>query len=274
MSDLPRATWRLLLPQAHDGATNMAVDEAIAEAVRAGNVLPTLRFYQWQPACLSLGRLQSAAAIDFPRCHDLGWDVLRRASGGRAVLHIDELTYSITAPEDNPLMQGGIMPSYRRLSEGLLAGLARAGLHADQTQQTHNPASKQTPICFDLPAAYEITYAGRKLIGSAQKRSRGVVLQHGAIPLSGDITRIVDGLKMSATERANERQRLRLLATTVSAESPCPFNLESFTRHLIGGLAEKLNIRFVVGELNANEQATAAKIRSEKYANDAWTQRL
>lgn len=274
MHDLPRATWRLLLTQSYAGATNMAIDEAIAEAVRAGESLPTVRFYQWQPACLSLGRLQSAESVDFTRCRELGWDVLRRASGGRAVLHIDELTYSITAQESNPLMAGGVMPSYRRLSEGLLAGLAQAGLIADQTQQTSQSAITKGPICFDLPSAYEITYNGRKLIGSAQKRSRGIVLQHGAIPLHGDIARIVDGLQMTDTERASERQRLRSLATTVSAELTTPLDLDRFVRHLVGGFIKKLNISFIIGQLSTSEQALATKIHIEKYANSAWTHRL
>ncbi len=274
MTQLPRATWRLLLTETYDGATNMAIDEAIANAVRAGDAPPTLRFYQWAPASLSLGRMQKIAAVDIAACRANGWEIVRRASGGRAVLHIDELTYSIAADEDEPRMAGGIMPSYRRLSEALLAGMERAGIYADQSDTRVGNSKDKGPICFDLPGAYEITHSGRKLIGSAQKRSRGVVLQHGAIPLSGDIARIVDGLVMSDVERESERVRLRALATTVSAELQSDIDVKSFTRHLVGGFAEALNVKFVAGALSSAELADMATIRAEKYGNIAWTNRL
>lgn len=271
---LPRSTWRLLRVQTHDGASNMAIDEAIADAVRAGDVLPTLRFYQWGPSCLSLGRMQSAESVDVARCHEQGWDIVRRSSGGRAVLHIDELTYSIAAPEDEPRMAGGIMPSYRRLSEALLAGMERAGIYADQSDTRVGSNKNKGPICFDLPGAYEITHRGRKLVGSAQKRSRGVVLQHGAIPLQGDIARIVDGLMMDEALREQERVRMRELATTVSAELGTALSLPAFERHLVGGFAAALNVKFVASGLTDQEQDAAAQIRSEKYGNPKWTNRL
>src|SRR5947207_8096194 len=87
------AIWRVIIQRAADGPTNMAIDEAIADSVAAGDVPPTLRFYAWEPACLSLGYTQPATDVDFERLASKGWGVVRRLTGGRAVLHIGELTF-------------------------------------------------------------------------------------------------------------------------------------------------------------------------------------
>src|SRR2546423_5590703 len=99
-------TWRLVVHSACDGATNMAIDEAILESVGAGHAPPTLRFYSWQPACLSLGYAQHIRDADLDRLRANGWGLVRRPTGGRAILHTDELTYSITLPEAHPIMAG------------------------------------------------------------------------------------------------------------------------------------------------------------------------
>ena len=131
---LPRATWRLLITPPADGATNMAVDEAILHALADGVGQPTVRFYQWQPPCLSLGYNQTWRDVNTAACAARGYTWLRRPTGGRAILHIDELTYSIIAPEVEPRVHGGITESYRRLSQGLLAGLRSLGADVFQAQ--------------------------------------------------------------------------------------------------------------------------------------------
>ena len=143
---LPQAKWRLIVTEPADGATNMAIDQAIAEAVAQGEVLPTLRFYSWHPACVSLGQSQSAALLDLNRCTALGWDIVRRATGGRTVLHIDELTYSIIAPENEPRVKGGVLASYQRLSLGLQAGLEAAGLLPKQASNDKTPPLERSQI--------------------------------------------------------------------------------------------------------------------------------
>jgi lipoyl(octanoyl) transferase len=113
-------TWRLLeTPPAH-GAWNMAMDEAILEAVGRNESLPTLRLYAWDPACLSLGYAQPFTDVDIPRLRARGWDVVRRPTGGRAVLHIDELTYAVMAPVNEPRVAGSVLESYQRLAQALV----------------------------------------------------------------------------------------------------------------------------------------------------------
>ena len=123
-------TWRLLQSPAQPGAWNMALDEAIFEAAGRREVLPTLRLYAWQPACLSLGYGQPITDVDLEALAAQGWGLVRRPTGGRAILHIDELTYSVSGPQDEPRLRGSILESYRTLSAALLAGLLRLGIQA------------------------------------------------------------------------------------------------------------------------------------------------
>ncbi|MBE3142499.1 MAG: lipoate--protein ligase family protein, partial [Planctomycetes bacterium] len=114
------STWRLILTEPAHGDWNMAVDEAILESVGRRVVLPTLRLFSWQPPCLSLGYAQSFADVDCAATIERGWEIVRRPTGGRAILHTDELTYSVIAPLNEPLVKGSIIESYQRISQVLL----------------------------------------------------------------------------------------------------------------------------------------------------------
>ena len=184
------ARWRLIMSGLADGPSNMAVDEAITEAVAAGENPPSLRFYGWQPACLSLGYRQPWTVVDTERCVAAGWDVVRRPTGGRAILHVDELTYSVIAPAGDPRVKGGILESYRRLSEALADGLIMLGLASAEAPPDPGTTLPAGLVCFDGPSNYEISHKGRKLVGSAQVRKKNVVLQHGTLPLIGDVGRV------------------------------------------------------------------------------------
>src|SRR5689334_16981845 len=127
-------TWRLLIDEPLDGATNMARDGAIAAAHARGEAPPTLRLYRWRPACLSLGRFQRAGAVDRSACARARVQIVRRPSGGRALLHDDELTYAVVARDDHPALGGeGILASYRQISLALRDGLRRLGVAAELT---------------------------------------------------------------------------------------------------------------------------------------------
>ena len=286
--EYPRATWRLLNTGVADGATNMAVDEAILEAVAAGQSLPTLRFYAWRPPCLSVGYAQAVQdEVDLDACRVRGIDLVRRPTGGRAILHIDELTYSIVAPQSDPRVAGGIVESYRRLCQGLLVGLRTLGLDVVQAGRKPPGAEALSAACFDAPSDYEITVGGRKLVGSAQARRRGMVLQHGALPLMGDVTRIVDVLNLSDDEREAFRVALRARAITLEAALGRAISSDGSTelaevlardksfdevaRALADGFAQALNLELVPGELSPDEQARADVLRTEKYAAEGWT---
>ena len=273
----PRAAWRLIVDPPLDGPANMAIDEAIAEHVRAEAVKPTLRLYAWEPPCLSLGYSQSAADVDFERLNARGWGVVRRLSGGRAILHVDELTYSVVVPADDPRVAGGVVESYRRLSRGLLAALASLGaqVRAEQASSKARESSKG-PVCFEVPSDYEITVNGRKLIGSAQTRrgEGGAVLQHGALPLYGDVGRICDVLVFDE-EAVREQARLsvRLRAITLEEALVQRVHFERVAAAIVEGFAQALNVELHSELLSAEEQQRAAALRAEKYAADIWTLR-
>lgn len=288
----PRAPWRLLLSPPADGPRNMAVDEAILLAVAEGRAAPTLRFYAWSPPCLSLGYAQPLDDVDLGRLSARGWGLVRRPTGGRAILHTDELTYSIIAPMDEPRVTGGVVESYRRLSAGLLRGLellglaARADKRPDDGRQTtdddwppsagRHPSSTVTlPVCFEVPSDYEITAGGRKLLGSAQVRKRGVALQHGTLPLTGDIARICEALRFeSEAERERVQARVRGRATTMAEALGVDVTWDQAAAALGRGFEEALNLELLTGDLSGLETDCARRLRAEKYAADAWNARV
>jgi lipoate-protein ligase A len=267
--------WRLIISGPAPGAANMALDEAILEAVSRGDSQPTLRLYAWQPACLSLGVAQSANEVDRTALARESWGLVRRPTGGRAILHTDELTYAVMAPIDNAHVAGGILDSYRHLSLGLLAGLQGLSLAAEAAPIPANRPAREQPVCFENPSAYEITVGGRKLIGSAQVRRRRGVLQHGTLPLGGDLTRICRILTFeSDAERAVAAARLQRKAATVEELTgvwPAWEDAAMAVRH---GFEVALDLRFQVEPPTAAELERAQALARQRYASEKWTFRL
>lgn len=275
MSDFPPARrWRLLISGPAEGATNMALDQAIAEATVAGQSLPTMRCYTWRPACLSLGRNQPISDVDMARCAALGYDIVRRPSGGRAILHTDELTYCIAAPASEPRVTGGVLEVYHRLTAGLLGALNSLGIAAEEAGTTAPSEPEGSAACFRAPSAHEVVLSGRKLLASAQCRQAGWVLQHGSLPLRGDVGRIAEVLSLPGDEqRAALRLALRDRSTTVAAVLGSDPGFECLAEALARGWAEALGVIWQRDALCPWEHARAAELRETKYANRAWTDR-
>jgi lipoate-protein ligase A len=267
--------WRLILSPPLPGAGNMALDESLLESVAARQQPPTLRFYQWDPACLSLGHAQPIEDADRDRLRALGWHIVRRTTGGRAILHTDELTYSATAPIGHPLLAGGVLPSYRRISRGLMAGLRLLGIDADTApEQSATEADRSNPVCFEAPSAYEITAGGRKLIGSAQLRRVAGVLQHGSLPLCGDLGRICEVLSYrEEAARAAGADRVRARATTLEQLLGRQVTWDQAAESIAAGFQEALGLQWTIAEPSDEEQTRALTLRSERFAADEWTLR-
>jgi lipoate-protein ligase A len=267
--------WRLLTTPPARGAWNMAVDEAILEHVERGDVLPTLRLYAWDPPCLSLGRAQPFTDVDTVRLEAHGWDVVRRMTGGRAILHTDELTYSVTGPVDEPRLAGTVLESYNRLAGALLAAVHDLGLPVEMKEGKAESSGEPNPVCFEVPSTYEITVGGKKLIGSAQARRKDGVLQHGSLPLTGDLTRICQAL-VFPDEAARETAMARLLARATTVESVLGREVgwETAAQAFVRAFEAQLGLIFERGELSESELARTEKLVSEKYAHPSWTERL
>lgn len=181
----PEPSWRFLRSGPLSGALNMAVDEVLATSCAQGEGPPTLRFYTWDPPTVSVGYAQALEGeVDLEACRRLGFGVVRRMTGGRAVLHQHELTYAVAFPE-GLLGPGGIQEDYRRISQGLIAGLRRLGVAADLSRGSVGRGAV-SGVCFLSSSRFEVCVAGRKLVGSAQRRLRGAVLQHGSLLLDLD----------------------------------------------------------------------------------------
>lgn len=184
------------------GDRNMAIDLEWLEKVAQRSDYGVVRFYRWQPYCLSLGRYQSMDTVDRDRCRKDGVDVVVRPTGGRAVLHAEELTYSVILPGTK---LGTLHTVYRRLSEALAEGLRAVGLPAEVVRQgdslrSHYPTASGTS-CFSSSTQYEIQIDGKKIVGSAQRRSDGAMLQHGSILIGPFHRRIVDYLKLTPEQK-------------------------------------------------------------------------
>ena len=266
--------WRLLITPPARGAWNMAVDEAILETVGRGGSLPTLRLYAWEPACLSLGYAQPLTDVDIPRLQARGWDLVRRPTGGRAVLHTDEITYSVIAPLDEPHVTGTVLESYSRLAAALVEALRLLSLPVEVQERARTSVKSPDPVCFEVPSSSEITVGGKKLVGSAQARRKEGVLQHGSLPLSGDLTRIFQVLAFR-DEEARTRGASHLLqrATTVETALGGIISWNEAAQAFIAAFRSVLALDLQPGELSPQEKARTRQLVAGKYATPDWNQK-
>jgi lipoate-protein ligase A len=256
--------WRLVISPAATGAVNMAIDEALLEAVIRRESPPVLRLYAWSPPCLSLGHAQPLGVVDQQAVAALGWDLVRRPTGGKAILHTDELTYSVVGRADDPRLEGGVLASYRRLSAGLLRGLGSLGLAPPDLQLSGEAATgdPDNPVCFEVPSPYELTWRGRKLCGSAQLRRRGGVLQHGSLPLTGDLGRICAGLELPDREQA--RRSVRDRAVTLEQALGRPIGWEEAAAALAQGFRATFGLEWIeqlVPQVAPDRTSAAGSVR-------------
>lgn len=231
--------WRYLDTGPASGADNMAMDEKLlAEAVK-GSTVPVLRFYTWAPPAVSLGRFQEAASsVDRAACRKHGIDIVRRITGGRAVLHRHELTYSIISPIDNALFPNDVLGTYKAIASGLLAGLARLGVPAEMVSRSGKfegmvKRDTKEPACFSSPSWYEILVRGRKIVGSAQRRLAGAFLQHGSILIDYD-----PGLEAEVIPGGG----LQAAVTCIRHELGREAGIDEVKRAFLSGFSEALGV--------------------------------
>ncbi len=269
MSDPP--VWRLLVDPPAEGIWNMAVDEAILDAVAAGVAPPTLRFFQWRPACLSLGYFQPYAVVNDEACAASGVGVVRRPTGGRAILHDRELTYSIALPLATLGGDHAVESSYFRLSQALLEGLRASGARVTLARAEPDPESGHGPACFDRASAHEILLDGRKVVGSAQVRRAGALLQHGSILFEPQVDALLGCLRLGAGER--DRWRRSMGAGIAGLEGHCECDPAALSGAIGSAFARVFGVRLSAAEITAPERAAAGRLAEEKYGSREWTAR-
>jgi lipoate-protein ligase A len=262
------AAWRLLLDPPAAGAWNMAVDEVLLEGAAAGTAPPTLRFYAWAPACLSLGYFQPFEVVDVAGCRSLGVDVVRRPTGGRAILHDRELTYSVALPLKLLGDGGAVLSSYHRVSLALERGLNRLGAPVVLAPESAaQPDPDRGPVCFDRPSAHEILLDGRKLVGSAQVRRATAILQHGSILIEPRIDRLLACLRLPDGPAGRIEDGIAGLAEVGD------FEPARIAGALADAFAEEFGANPVVSRLRPDERRAAEDLAGSKYQSVAWTER-
>ena len=238
-------TWRLIIDGDLPGAHNMARDVAMLEAVSEAQAPPTLRLYGWDPPCLTLGRHQGVEAADVGFCSAEGIDVVRRPTGGRALLHHLELTYAVVAPVGRGPLPRGLQDAYRSICGALLRAMRALGVDAELTGghvNLHLPGPRTTVPCFEAPAGGEVVVRDRKLIGSAMRAHGSTILQHGAILLGWD-SRLQAG-SMGLSDDASLRPHI----TTLEDETDGGFPRAVLEEALVVALSEELGVTFEASE--------------------------
>jgi lipoate-protein ligase A len=251
---------RLLDTGASRGSLNMGIDEAVLLAVSRGESPPTLRFYSWSPTSISVGYFQSMEdEIDLAACRALGIDAVRRITGGGAVFHDAEVTYSIVLPAGQGLAHDDILASYRAICAALVRGLSKLGI-----------AAEFSPI-------NDITASGRKVSGNAQTRKHGCLLQHGTVLLDVDVERMFSLLKVPSEKlkgKLIEDVKARVGSLRALLGRPVPY--DEAASALAAGFAEVIaeaGDTLEKGELSASELEAARRIALERFSSDAWNLR-
>lgn len=263
--------WRLLMDPPGEGFWNMAVDEAILDGVASGASSPTLRFFQWRPACLSLGYFQPRAVVNEEACAASGIGVVRRPTGGRAILHDRELTYSVAMPVAVLSGDQAVQSSYFRLSQALLEGLRSAGAWVTLARAEPDAGAGHGPACFDRASAHEILLDGRKLVGSAQVRRGGALLQHGSILFEPQVEALLGCLRLGEGER--DRWRRSMVGGIAGLQGHCECNPGALADAIGKAFARVFGVRLIPGEVTPLERDEAGHLSKEKYGNREWTGR-
>lgn len=248
----------------------MALDEALLHSVANGHSSPILRFYRWQPATVTLGYAQSIHTdLDLDVCKQAGLDVVRRSTGGRAVLHAHEVTYSVIAPLNTDPFGGSVLDCYRVISEVLLKTLIRLGLPAQlvpgKPRGGHQNAMKA--VCFSAPSQYELVIEGRKVAGSAQKRHGQAFLQHGSIPLEMDLELLGKALKTDVNKATSGS-----LASVgwLNQWSEKKLSIDVVEKVIADVFSEHHQLEWDLSEPTNGELKEAEMLYAEKFSCSEW----
>lgn len=269
--------WYFIHSGKQSGSYNMAMDEALLTLHSEGKIPPVIRFYEWAPATLSIGYFQQAARdVNLAAVEEQGIGFVRRPTGGRAVLHEHELTYSVIVSEGHPNMPKNVTDAYRVLSEGILKGFHHLGMEAyfsvpDNEEKLNDLKKPKSAVCFDAPSWYELVVEGKKVAGSAQTRQKGVILQHGAILLDVDIDKLLSVFHFEDEEqRARMREKLVQKAVAINDLTSTHVTAEQAADAFKRGFEESLHIELIPYELTEEQLHIVAEIERTKYASDEW----
>jgi len=260
--------YRFLDTGTQDAALNMAIDEAVLLRHLEGHAPPTLRVFRWTQPSISLGRFQQVEReIYLERCEHEGIALVRRPTGGRAVYHRDEFTYSFVSSRAYGI-PAGIVAAYAYLAQGLIAALAQLGVHAELSE---GRVSKQpSAACFASSTQADLTSGGFKLIGSAQVWKEHALLQQGSLPLDDRAAEFYALLRFPDEDaRAQALAQYRTMTTPLHTFAP-QATWDSIAQAFRAGFGMALQANFQAGELTAEEWELARQLAAEKYSTLHW----
>ena len=247
----------------------MAMDEAIARSVRKGLAPPTLRVYGWKRSSVSIGRFQKIGDIDTDYCTKMHIPVMRRPTGGRAILHGHEVTYSFSVKTGAGIFSRGLYDSYREISVALGHALGQVGIDHEMNheRESHRTSERErglkNPLCFQSTSYGEITVHKRKVIGSAQKRWPDALMQQGCIPFTVDTTTTAKVFR-HATGTVRDIRDGGLLAI---APGITPLSLKCALRT---AFEETFGVGLIPSPVSQEEHHLAAELEADKYLSDGW----
>lgn len=269
--------FRLFLDKHCTPAENMARDEALLRRVMVKESGPCVRFYQWSPPGLSLGRFQKIGkGVDLKACRRYGVEVVRRLTGGEAVLHDDEITYSMVIPFTHPKFDGrGVIDTYKTISRALVRGLELTGVEstmAGEGPTRADPAGQG--VCFYTPTVNEIIADSRKIIGSAQTREKLVILQHGSIPIDWDIEKQFDVMGVPRENREVFTNLFEQRATNIVEQLGSRPSFDELAKNFSKGFEEVFDTVLEPSEYSLAETKMAEWLVDTRYSTDEWNLRL
>lgn len=271
--------WRLLINPPLDGYLNMALDELLLEEAKRVLRPPTLRFYQWEGDWISYGYFQPPCrAFNVEAAREAAVSSVRRITGGRAVLHSEDLTYSLAAGDAQKEGLGSsLKETYRQIARALTSGFTRLGLPVafSLRQERAAPSPSAGPAaCFLTLSDYEISYGGKKLVGSAQRREGSAFLQHGSIPLTARNRELAERVLARSAEAAapgNGVSNFRSRYATVEEAAGREVSIERLTAALKEGFSDVFGVEFEEDQLSSSQWAEAENI-AEKYSSSEWNE--
>jgi len=257
--------WHLIIDRnPRKGSWNMAVDDFLFRSL--GEEPATyLRFYRWRKPTVSIGYSQKIdKVVDLDFCIRNGIDIVRRITGGKLVLHQREVTYSVCS-SDTDIFSRKLMNSYRLISEALNRGLQSMGLESRLAKDTPPDYARGISPCFSGPARDEIEMKGKKIIGSAQKRTGNKFIQHGSIPLEKR-----EELLKSLSPLGHKEKVIKMISLSDALDKKVDFKWA--VDHFVAGMSDFFHVRLVPRSFSASELDAIQKIQKERYDNPEWNQ--
>ena len=253
--------WRFIDIGSCSASYNMALDEAIATTVRKGSSPPTLRLYGWNVPSVSIGYFQKVRDIDFDYCIEKSIPIVRRPTGGRAILHNNEITYSFSVKTGDGIFSKGLLDSYRRISAAFVLALSKIGL-SPELKLIRETRRTKSPLCFKSVSYGEITIDNKKIIGSAQKRWSDGLLQQGSIPC------IIDRDEMAKVFRLQSSVVVENIIGL--QEILYSLNHKDLKNAIRVSFEEIFNMKLIPSPLSREEISLAEELEVKKYLSPHW----